>query len=117
MWMQYVKDTLVVDVTPPPPPANIEIDNRVITWQADADLQSGIKRFLIMRDGQIIASAPDTPKNKFGRPIFQGLQYSDTPVQPLSLMQYIDEGVTNTSEHRYQVISENTLGLRSPPSF
>lgn len=108
-WMQYLKDTEVGDSTPPPAPTNIATKNGVLTWDAVADLESGIERFLILRDGEQIASVPEDPKNPFGRPLFQGLQYSDTPVQPLAKMEFqVGEG-----DHEYLVISVNTVGLKS----
>jgi len=49
-----------------------------------------LARFIIERDGQFLANVPENGKNAFGRPIFQGLQYSDTPTQPLVPMQFVD---------------------------
>jgi hypothetical protein len=85
----------------------------VLTWEAEADLESGISHFLIERDGQIIGQAPENLKNPFGRPLFQGLQYSDTPTQPLAKMTFTDSKAENGKQHSYRVISVNTAGLRS----
>lgn len=108
-WMHYVKDTDIPDTTPPPVPTNIVLKDGLLTWSAEADLESGIAHFIVVRDGEEIATVPDKPKNSFGRPIFQGLQYSDTPTQPLVKMEYAVEG----GDHEYSVISVNTVGLRS----
>ena len=51
------------------------------------------------------------PKQKFGRPLFQGQQYSDTPEFPLQQMRYQDK--TATGKHTYKVIAVNTVGLKS----
>jgi pimeloyl-ACP methyl ester carboxylesterase len=112
-WMQYVKDTAVTDSTPPPAPTQLRVDGQVLTWEAEADLESGISHFLIERDGQIIGQAPENLKNPFGRPLFQGLQYSDTPTQPLAKMTFTDSKAENGKQHSYRVISVNTAGLRS----
>ncbi len=110
-WMEYVNDTSVSDDTPPPMPTNVSRKGNVIHWEAEADLESGIARFHIERDGKIIATIPSKPNNKRGRTVFQGLQYSDTPLQPLVKMQFVDDVASPTSS--YRVIAENTVGLMS----
>ncbi len=112
-WMQYVKDTAVTDETPPPAPTNVQIDGNKLTWQATADLESGLARFIVQRDGAFLANVPDQGKNPFGRPLFQNLQYSDTPTQPLVPMRYIDETAELGKQHAYRVIAVNTVGLKS----
>jgi hypothetical protein len=113
-WMQYVTDTKVTDVTPPPSPMNLRVNGKDVTWEAEADLESGLAHFIIERDGEQIATLPEQPKNSFGRPIFQGLQYSDTPVLPLVTMRFTDAKAEAGKEHRYRVIAVNTVGLKSP---
>lgn len=113
-WMQYVTDTAVTDTTPPPAPSAPALKGNELTWTAEADLESGLAHFLIERDGQVIATVPEKGKNPFGRPVFQGLQYSDTPAAPLVEMRYTDAGSEVGKTHRYRVISVNTAGLKSP---
>lgn len=112
-WMQYVKDSAVTDTTPPPAPANVKVQGNTVTWSADADLESGLAHFIIERDGQAIATVPEKPANPFGRPIFQGLQYSDTPNQPLVKMTFTDAKAEPGKAHTYRVIAVNTAGLKS----
>ena len=112
-WMQYEKDTAVPDVTPPPSPTNLRVKDNVVTWDADADLESGLAHFIIERDGQFLAKVPEQGKNPFGRPIFQNLQYSDTPTQPLVLMQFTDAKAEAGKTHQYRVTAVNTVGLKS----
>lgn len=112
-WMQYVKDTEVKDSTPPPAPRNVRTEGNVLTWEADADLESGTAQFLIERDGELVGSVPEQAKNPFGRPIFQGLQYSDTPAQPLARMTFTDTKAEPGKKHSYRVIQVNTAGLKS----
>ncbi len=83
-WTEYSRDTKVSDTTPPPAPTNVRVDGKIVTWTAEADLESGLAGFLIERDGQPLTPFPKEPKNPFGRPIFQNLSYSDTPTQPWS---------------------------------
>ena len=115
-WMEYVKDTKVSDTTPPPAPTNVRVQGNRLTWEGEADLESGLARFLIERDGQFLANVPEQGKNPFGRPIFQNLQYSDTPTQPLVPMQFTDTKAEPGKKHTYRVIAVNTVGLKSKPS-
>ena len=115
-WMQYVKDTAVADPTPPPPPTNVHLVGNELSWEAEADMESGLAGFIIERDGKVLASVPETGKNSFGRPIFQNLQYSDTPAQPLVAMRYTDTKQEQGKQHIYRVIAVNTTSAKSKPS-
>lgn len=115
-WMEYVKDTKVSDTTPPPAPTDVRLNGNTLTWTAEADLESGLASFLIERDGKVLATVPEQGRNPFGRPIFQNLQYSDTPTQPLVPMQFTDTKADPTTKHTYRVIAVNTVGLKSKPS-
>jgi hypothetical protein len=115
-WMQYVKDTLVSDTTAPSAPTNLQVKGNELKWEAEADLESGLASFIIERDGKFLANLPETGKNPFGRPIFQNLQYSDTPTQPLVPMKYTDTKAEAGKKHTYRVITVNTAGLKSKPS-
>jgi len=120
-WATFVADTNVPDQTAPPAPTNVQLRGNELTWQATADLESGISHFLIERDGQTLAQVPETPRKSFGRPLFQGLQYSDTPTIPLAEMRYViqgdasdtDDGDVPNAVDRYHVRAVNTAGLVS----
>jgi pimeloyl-ACP methyl ester carboxylesterase len=112
-WQQYVKDTNVSDMTPPPAPTNLQVRGNELSWQAEADLESGLARFVIERDGQLLAEVPEQGKNPFGRPIFQNLQYSDTPTQPLVPLRYADTTAVAGQKHAYRITAVNTAGLKS----
>ncbi len=112
-WVAYVKDTAVPDTTPPPAPTNLQVKGNEITWKAEADLESGMAHFIIVRDDKEIGTVPEQPKNPFGRPIFQGLQYSDTPSNPLVEMRFTDKQPEVGKKHQYRVIAVNTAGLKS----
>jgi len=85
-WAQYVKDAAVTDSTPPPAPFGMRVqfseDRWVLEWNAEADIQSGLAGFIVEKDGVEIARVPEKPENRFGRPLFQGLSYHDTPEIP-----------------------------------
>lgn len=115
-WTEYVKDTKVSDTTAPPAPTNVRLNGNTLTWEAEADPESGLAGFVIERDGQVVANLPEKGRNPFGRPVFQGLQYSDTPAQPLVPLQFTDAKVEAGKGHAYRVIGVNTVGLKSRPS-
>jgi len=112
-WMEYVKDTAVTDTTPPPAPTNLRVAGNELTWESAADLESGLARFIVERDGQFLASVPEKSSNPFGRPLFQNLQYSDTPTQPLVPLQFTDAHAEPGKKHTYCVLAVNTVGLKS----
>jgi hypothetical protein len=114
--MQYVKDTAVADTTPPPAPTNLRVEGNTLTWEAVADLESGLASFVIERDGKFLATIPDEGKNPFGRPVIQNLQYSDTPTQPLVPLKFTDMKSELGKKHAYRVRAVNTVGLKSAPS-
>ena len=113
-WTQYGKDSVVTDSSPPPAPTNLKVSGSELTWEAVADLESGLASFIIERDGEVIATIPENPANPFGRPIFQGLQYSDTPPQPLVKMAFKDNHAEPGKSYQYRIIAVNTVGLKSP---
>jgi hypothetical protein len=92
------------------------VQGNKLNWAAEADLESGIAHFIIQRDGRFLANVPEQGKNRFGRPIFQNLQYSDTPTQPLVPMQFTDTKTEPGKKHIYRVIAVNTVGLKSKPT-
>ncbi len=94
----------------------MRVQGTKLTWEAEADVESGLASFIIERDGQFLVNVPEQGKNPFGRPVFQNLQYSDTPTQPLAAMQFTDAKAEPGKEHTYRVIAVNTMGLKSNPS-
>jgi pimeloyl-ACP methyl ester carboxylesterase len=121
IWMEYVKTGEVSDSTPPPAPTDVMAtpmgdQGTEITWDAEADFESGIGQFIVLRDGQEVARVPEQLVGKFGRPLFQGMTYHDTPEQPLREMRYLDTSAKSGEKHTYAVITVNGVGLKSNPS-
>ena len=121
-WMEYVKTGEVSDTTPPPAPFNVQkTANREggieISWNAEADFESGIGCFVILRDGEIITRVPEKPMIRFQvRPLFQSgytNSYNDSPVNPVPEMKYIDTLARSGEKHIYTVITVNSVGLTS----
>jgi len=117
-WTDYVKTGATTDATPPPAPFNVAAkavaEGVELTWDSHADLESGLRQFLIRKDGQVVGRVPETLKNPFGRPLFQGMSYGDTPTQPLAAMRFVDKGAKPGA--KYEVVAVNTVGLESAPS-
>jgi hypothetical protein len=63
-WQEFVSTGTVVDKTPPPPPFNLMVKRNEpiveITWEADADIESGISKFNIYKDDVFVGSVPET---------------------------------------------------------
>ena len=121
-WMEYVKTGTVSDTTPPPAPSRVRVsakasDSAEITWEAEADFESGIGGFAILRDGQELAKLPEKPPaNSYGRRLFQEMSYHDTPEPPVAEMRYVDRTVQAGEKHTYAVVTINSAGLRSKPA-
>ena len=95
----------------------MRVQGNELTWEAEADLESGLAGFIIERDGQFLANCPEQARRiPFGRPVFQNLQYSDTPTQPLVPMRFTDTKAEPGKKHTYRVIAVNTVGLKSKPA-
>ena len=124
IWSEYVKNGTIADVTPPPPPFNVRVTSRgngrnEITWDAESDFESGIGGFFVMRDDQTLARLPaKIPFGVYGRPLFQGLSYHDTPEGPPAPpeMRYLDVSSKPGEKHTYSILSVNSAGVTSEPS-
>jgi hypothetical protein len=120
-WMEYVKTGATSDTTPPPAPFNVKTSTKgdegtEITWNAEADFESGIRNFIVLRDGRELAQVPEKPVGKFGRPLFQSMTYHDTPNQPMPEMRYVDASTRPGEKHTYSIIAVNSVGLKSAAS-
>ena len=122
-WMEYVKTGAVGDTTPPPAPFNVQATSKgdqgtEITWDAEADFESGIGGFIVMRDGQELAQVPEKPVGKFGRPLFQ---INDVSRHARSAD--AEDAISWTPQprpgekHAYAVITVNSVRLKSEPAL
>ena len=120
-WMEYVRTGAVSYTTPPPVAFHLQVTRKAdqaveLTWQAEADFESGMRAFIIQRDGMDLAQVPEKPEGRFGRPLFQKMSYGDTPVRPLPEMRFVDRSPSSGVKHQYRVIVVNSVGLKSVPS-
>jgi hypothetical protein len=120
LWKEYLEKGATSDTTPPPAPFNVTVETKdgklVVKWDAEADFESGLKGFIIQRDGKEVAQFPEKPIGRFGRPLFQSMSYHDTPERPLPAMQFTDATAKPGETHEYRVIAVNSVGLKSEPS-
>ena len=118
-WAEYEKDGNVRDTTPPPAPTHVRVSaTGELSWEAEADLESGIAAFIIECDGRKLARVPETYSGYFvGRPVFQQTGYGDTPTPPLPEMRYKDSTAVSGKKHAYAVRTVNSVGLESKPAL
>ena len=125
-WAEYVRTGATGDTTPPAPPSNVKATRNAdgsvqITWDAEADFESGLRGFVIQRDGADLVQLPEKPAGRFGRPLWQAMSYHDTPEAPLPAMRFVDRTLDTDRmpvppKHAYRVIAVNSVSLKSAPS-
>ncbi len=121
-WQEFGRTGWVTDTTAPPVPtdllADVDYSDGLVTginlrWRCAPDAQTGIKSFVIYRDGRRIGSyqGPATPHNPDGH--FQGLDYGDEPTPARPKMTFTDPAPRANAEQQYQVAMVNWQGLES----
>ena len=119
-WSTFVLLGKLPDSSPPANPRSLAVredgDSIVLTWQADADFESGLGGFRIERNGETIGRLPEKSVSRYGRPLFQGMNYSGTPTQPLARMRFVDRKSPASKPSEYRVFSINSTGLESTPA-
>lgn len=116
-WREFIETGAVSDDTPPPPPTDLQISEttsgeNVLTWEATADFESGISSFEIKHDNELLATVPENPIGRFGRPLFQTMSYHDTPEQPLPRSVLTFPAVIRSGQ-KLTVATINSVGLSS----
>ena len=123
IWMEYVRNGTVTDAHAPTTPVNVRVNadashGNEITWESEADIVSGLGGFIVLRDGRGIAKLPmQPPEAVYGRPLFQGLSYHDTPFAPLPQMRHVDTSAQLGAKHTYTVIALSSAGVPSTSSL
>lgn len=120
-WKEFITTGSVGDTTPPPATTNVVVTplpNGMLrlSWNADADFESGIAAFHIKKGEQIVAKIPTETSNRFGRPLFQRMSYHDTPEQPLPQMS-VEFDALKLNGAMFEVIAINSAGLKSSPTL
>ena len=114
-WSEFVKTGAVSDSTPPPAVTSLTTKATdpgiLVRWNVDADFESGIQQFLILRNGKEVGRVPSVLPKKPYRNLYQGKTYGDTPVSGYSKTEFVDSSGKDSDQ--YEVISINSVGLES----
>jgi len=114
LWSEYVRTGTASDSTPPTAPFNVRVSaDGGVTWDTHADFESGLARFVVERDGAVVARIPEKPAGPFGRALFQRMSYHDTPERPLPEMRWVDPSPASGRTPSYRVRAINSAGLES----
>ncbi len=117
-WVEYCKTGDVIDATAPPAPTDLAAvagpDGVTLTWRADADVESGVKGFAVVRDGKRLAlhGSPKSKSNPKG--LFQTWDFGDEPIPRLPALRYVD--ADGKSGAKYELIQINGTDLESKPT-
>jgi pimeloyl-ACP methyl ester carboxylesterase len=117
-WQEFGRIGAIRDVTPPPPPTGVTVrpivGGNVVTWNAQADIESGILEFRVYGDGQLLGAVRSRAEEP-GMPPFQRWNYFDQPEEDLEEepLRFTWRGV---SHQVFRVTTVNHSGLESPPS-
>ncbi|MGV3662454.1 MAG: hypothetical protein ACO1TE_19880 [Prosthecobacter sp.] len=116
-WSEYVQTGSTTDTTAPEAPTQVSTKitdgGILVSWKAEADFESGLQQFIVLRDGKEVGKVPEKPVGKFGRPLFQSMSYHDTPEKPLPAIQFLDKTEGARADAQYHVIAINSVGLKS----
>lgn len=126
-WQEYVKTGWVPDTTPPVAPTNViarVLGNHhvALSWDAAADLESGIKTFYIYRNGEKIEHYTG-PQDDNGEGVFQYAGHGDEPLsddihkgpkpEQLPQMRFLDSDVRPNTKYTYRISTVNRCNLES----
>ena len=114
-WLEFINTGTLSDTTPPSePPYNVSVSDEgrgiVISWQADADLESGIKDFRIYRNDKLINIGSDRSEWNFR------IDYHDNPIEFYDKFEFVDRDIKNNKKYKYQISIVNNAGLESAKS-
>jgi len=115
-FTEYVSTGITADHTPPRKSPVLTSITRTtngiaLTWTAEADLESGIREFVIYRDGKKIATWPEKFDLQTGHKQFQGISFHDTPVSRRPPMAFTDPTAPADTRVSYAISTVNGSGL------
>ena len=126
-WQEYVKTGWVTDTTRPEAPYNLSYEflgKRTVSimWEAEADLESGIKQFYLYRNGKQVKKFVGI-NDDYVKKNFQYGNYGDEP-GPEALYENVDKWIPTKMEfvdyrlhpdsiYTYRIRMENWSGLQS----
>ena len=121
VWEGYVVTGSIPDDSAPPAPYNVKIKNKdgkpTLTWNADADVQSGLMGFIITENDKPVKRMLADVKEDYLRPCLQGVSFHDTPLEPTVAFEWqLPTDPAASPGATFRVINVNTLGAPSEPS-
>ena len=88
VWRRYAADGSFDDETPPPAARDVRLsESGLLSWDLSADPESGFAAAEISWNGSK-RRIPEENRNPFGRNLYQGLRYSDTPNDPVPPLEF-----------------------------
>lgn len=121
-WKEYMATGTQQDTTAPPAPYRLTgtYANRSLrlAWDADADLEGGIKTFTLYRNGAALTALSYNNGSYFTTEKgFQRWQDGDQPTpSPAPAMTYSDNNLNEAETYVYQVATVNWSGTTGPKS-
>ncbi len=115
-WQEYVKTGWVTDTTPPEAPYNLSYKflgktSISIMWEAEADLESGIKQFYLYRNGKQIKKFVGI-NDDYVKKNFQYGNYGDEP-GPEALYENVNDWIPTKMEFvDYRLHPDSTYTYR-----
>ena len=113
----------VADVTPPLPPFNVRVTSRGSGAMKTLGTPRPVLKVGLAGssscatiEGRPICCRPMTPNVVYGRPLFHGLSYNDTPEGPHPEIRYLDASAKPGEKHTYSILTVNSAGVPSEPS-
>ena len=118
LWQEYCKTGDVTVKAAPPPPTGVTAaasDKGVsLAWKGTAGLESGLKQFVIYRNGEKIATAGSDMAKGNPNGFVQVANYGDEPEPRHPVMTFAD--AAGKAGDEYEVVSINHAGIESPRS-
>jgi len=81
-----------------------------------ADFESGIRNFIVLRDGQELAQGTGVPDRQIRAPAVSIHDVSRHAESTDAGMRYVDASAKAGEQHTYSIITVNSVGLRSEAS-
>ncbi|MDB5050948.1 MAG: hypothetical protein JWO30_4019 [Fibrobacteres bacterium] len=121
-WKEYMVIGTQKDSTQPPSPYNLagSYSNKQLklTWDSDADLETGIKTFIIYRNGTPLTTLQYNTTTLFTKATgFQRWNDGDNPAPaPAPTMTYTDNNLSDATTYTYQISTVNWSDVAGPKS-
>ena len=121
-WVQYMEKGTIIDTTPPPAPSELTgtYANKRMTlhWNSEADLESGIKTFIIYRNGGLMQILRYNNVTKYS-PTMGYQRWNDgdhASPSPAPAMTFVDTDVDDAETYVYEVSTVNWSDVSGPRS-